>query len=153
MACQGAGGESVVRKSADDDAGAELVPASVLDAARSAFASRDRGAEVLDLVADSLLDGTGAAGPRRLVFGSDRQPTQVHVVVAPSDAAEPSRAPLSVSCAQTSFQLLEVRSGGDPASVSEIGIGRWAAGPVDHGMLIIVGMLDGRRLQTAAVRI
>lgn len=126
------------------------VPAAVRDAARHAFASRDRGAQVLHLESDSLLEPVPPSGPRRLVFGTASGP-QVHVAVL--DAGT-ERVGLEVSSDVPGFDVLEVRSGTVTAPLAAgSGPQSRTAGPVRHGLLTIVVALGDKRFQTAALRV
>lgn len=127
------------------------VPAEVRAAARHAFASRDRGAAVLDLVSDSLLDdGLVPSAPRRLVFGSTGGP-RVQVEVHPVPGGNAVR--LDVHTDEEGLQVLEVRSGGQPAAVARGAAGQTTAGPVQHGLLTVVLGIGEQRFQSAALRV
>ena len=126
------------------------VPAAVRDAARRAFASRDRGAQVLDLQSDSLLEPVPPSGPRRLGFGTAPGP-QVRVAVLDVGA---ERIRFQISSEATGLEVLEVRSGTESAPVAAgSGPRESAAGPVGHGLLTIALTLGDRRFQTAALRV
>jgi hypothetical protein len=125
------------------------VPAAVRDAARRAFASRDRGAQVLDLQTDSLLEPVPPSGPRRLVFGTAPGPA-VHVAVLDAGAG---RVQLEISSDAQGFEVLEVRAGTETAAIAPGDRERCTAGPVGHGLLTIVLSLGDKRLQTAALRV
>jgi len=125
------------------------VPAAVRDAARRAFASRDRAAQVLDLESDSLLDPAPPSGPRLLVFGAPPGP-QVHVSVLDAGAG---RVRLEISSDAPGFEVLEVRSGTEDTPLGPADGRQRAAGPVGHGLLTIVLSLGDKRFQTAALRV
>lgn len=125
------------------------VPADVRDAARRAFASRDRAAQVLDLASDSLLDPVPPTGPRRLVFGTGRGPL-VHVAVPDAGAG---RIRLEIAGDARDFEVLEVRVGTDVAAVEPSGNGSCTAGPVGHGLLTVIVAVGDARFQTAVLRV
>lgn len=144
-------GQTAAAASVPEEASISEVPAEVRDAARRAFASRDRGAQVLDLESDSLLDPVTPTAPRRLVFGTAPGP-QVHVAVVDAMAG---RVQLEISSDAPGFAVLDVRVGTESAapapSDSE---GRHVvAGPIGHGLLTMVVRLGDRRCQTAVLRV
>lgn len=125
------------------------VPSEVRDAARRAFASRDRGAQVLDLEVDSLLQPDGAADPRRLVFGAAPGP-RLEVAV---HGAGTDRVRLEVRCDAPGCDVLEVRTGSEQVPVASSGDAGWTAGPAAHGLLTVMASIGDKRFQTAAVRV
>lgn len=124
------------------------VPADVRDAARRAFANRDRGAQVLDLLSDSLLDPVPPTGPRRLVFGTVAG-AQVRVAVPEAGAG---RIRLEITSDAPGFEVLEVRSGGHDAPLDR-STPTVVAGPVGHGLLTVIAAIGDKRFQTAALRV
>lgn len=144
-----AAGQAAAAASVPEEATISEVPAAVRDAARRAFASRDRGAQVLDLDSDSLLEPVPPSGPRRLVFGATPGP-QVHVAVLDAGAG---RVRLEISSDAPGFEVLEARSGSESAPLAPGEGRRSTAGPVGHGLLTIVLTLGDKRFQTAALRV
>lgn len=125
------------------------VPAEVRDAARRAFASRDRGAQVIDLEADSLLESVSLRGPRRLAFGAAPGP-QVHVAVHDAGA---ERVRLEISSPAPDVEVLEVRSGAASIVLGPANGSTRTAGPVNHGLVTVIVALGDKRFQTAALRV
>jgi hypothetical protein len=125
------------------------VPAEVRDAARRAFASRDRAAQVLDLVGDTLLDPSPPAGARQLDFGTPPGP-QVHVAV---DDAGAGRVLLEISSQAPELTVLEVRCGDDIGELAASDGQHVHSGPIRHGLLTIVVTIGEKRFQTAALRV
>lgn len=133
-----------------EEAVIDTVPDEVREAARRAFSSRDRRADVLHLVFDSLVDREPAPGPRRLEFGSGEQAAQLRLTV--TDAPH-GQVVIEIESRTPQLQLHEVRTGAEVVELSEAGPGRWAAGPLAHGLLTVLCEVDDRRLQTAALRV
>lgn len=142
-------GQATAAAPVPEEATISEVPAAVRDAARRAFASRDRGAQVLDLETDSLLEPVPPSGPRRLVFGTAPGP-QVHVTVLDAGAG---RVRLEISSDVPGFEVLAVRSGTETAPISPADGPHQAAGPMRHGLLTVVLSLGHKRCQTAALRV
>lgn len=127
------------------------VPDHVREAARRAFAVRDRHAEVLALVTDSLVDGADDAGPRRLAFVGAGLPGQVLVTVL--EDVDAQQVSLVVECPWPDGRVEEVVCGDTPAPLAPQGPGRWVAGPVEHGLFRAGLRKDGVALHTAWVRV
>ncbi len=125
------------------------VPAEVRDAARRAFASRDRAAQVLDLAGDTLLDPSAPGGVRHLDFGVPPGP-QVHVTVTSSGA---DQVLLEISSRAAGLAVLEVRCGSESGELAASGARHVVAGPVGHGLLTVVATIGQKRFQTAALRV
>lgn len=128
------------------------VPEHVREAARRAFSVRDRHAEVLGLVTDSLVDGAaGDVGPRRLAFAGAGLPGQVLVTVL--EDVDAHRVSLVVECPWEDGRVEEVVCGDRPAALTAQAPGRWLAGPAEHGLFRAGLRKDDVALHTAWVRV
>lgn len=123
------------------------VPSAVREAAKRAFALRDRAAIVLELVSDSLLDDMAYDGPRELRFGAPAQPAAVTVRVQEREDGTL----LHLETGQA--RVLEVQLGDDVLRVQELDGGRWAAPVIGHGLLSVVVEAGQQRARTAWLRI
>jgi hypothetical protein len=131
----------------EEDQVIDDVPTAVRDAAKRAFALRDRAAVVLELVSDSLLDDAAHEGPRELRFGARDQPATVTVRV--QERAEGTLLHLETGPAQ----VLEVQLGDDVLEVQDAGSGQWTAPVRGHGLLSVVVEAGHQRARTAWLRI
>jgi hypothetical protein len=122
----------------------DTVPADVLEAAKSAFALRDRSAAVLELLSDSLLDEQRPLGPRRLQFGQD----DVRVALTVHEAGQGVRLELTAEQAE----VLEAQVGDTRVPAQATAERAWAAA-VDHGLLSVLVRTSSGRARTAWLRI
>jgi hypothetical protein len=130
----------------------DTVPDEVRAAARRAFAARDRRADVLGLLTDSLVDATPTGnGPRRLSFAGADLPGQVLLTVL--DAVEEGCATFVVECPWDDAVLDRVECDGEIAPVTLQAPGRWLAGPVRHGLMRAELRLREQVLHTAWLRV
>lgn len=131
----------------EEEAVIDVVPAAVRDAAKRAFALRDRGALVLELVSDSLLDDLTYDGPRELRFGAPDQPTRVTVRVLED---EPGML-LHLEAGQA--RVIEIQLDDGVLGVQELDGGRWTAPLTGHGLLSVVVEAGQQRARTAWLRL
>lgn len=125
----------------------DAVPAAVRDAARRAFAERDRHAEVLPLGYDSLLADAPADQPRRLMF-ADPAGASVTVTVHPASSGEA----VEVEITSLGCSLVEVKCGGTTLLAETPG--QTLLGPAPHGLFsAVLQSEDGRRLRTSWLRV
>lgn len=129
----------------------EPVPEHVRQAARRAFAARDRQAQVLALVTDSLVDGADDRGPRRLAFAGAGAPGQVDVTVL--DHTDAPQITLVIECPWRDGRVEQVECAEQRVPVAEQAPGRWVAGPVPHGLFRAALRRGDENLTTAWVRV
>ena len=122
----------------------DAVPDAVRDAARAAFALRDREAEVLELTYDSVFD-RGAVQPRALSFGAEDGAPVVELEV--TDRGE--QRDLLVRCALPEADLLAVEHMAGRTPFEEAGPGSWSAAGVPPGSCSVVLSAGGRRVRTS----
>ncbi len=128
------------------------VPDDVRAAARRAFSMRDRGAELLTLVFDSLVDEAAVpTAARRLVFARPDVPG--HLAVTVLEEAGPSQVAVVLECPWPDVALDLVESAGQSATPVPSGPGRWSAGPLPHGLFRASLTVSGTPLQTSWVRV
>jgi hypothetical protein len=128
------------------------VPDAVRQAARRAFASRDRRASVLALATDTLVDGEPeSTGPRRLSFAGLDRSGQVHVTVL--EHGEDPDVSLVVECPWETAVVEQVECAGSLAPLRALATGRWLAGPVSHGLFRARVRVGDAVLHTAWVRV
>ena len=125
----------------------DVVPDPVLDAARRAFATRDRDATLLSLVADSALEPGGSATSRRLLFsGAEGDPD----LMVELDSA--TRV-LDLRCSALAGADVTVETGAGPAVPTASGDGRWRASLGAPGLISVVLLSGGRRFRTSWTRV
>jgi len=145
-------GSSIAPLPAVEERSIDTVPDDVRTAARRAFAARDRRAEVLGLLTDTLVDGAvDGDGPRRLSFAGGDLPGLVQVTVLDADE---ERVTLVVECPWDGAALDRVECDGDVVTTPDLQApGRWIAGPVRHGLMRAALTLGDRVLHTAWLRV
>lgn len=144
-------GSSIAPLPAVEERSIDPVPDDVRAAARRAFAARDRRAEVLGLLTDTLVDGAVEDdGPRRLSFAGGELPGVLQVTVREADD---ERVTLVVESPWEGAVLDRVECDGEVATPRREAPGRWAAGPVRHGLMRAALTLGDRVLHTAWLRV
>lgn len=149
-------GRAAAALSVPEETTIDEVPTEVREAARRAFANRDRQAQVLDLVSDSLVDSAPRTGGARcLVFSSANGPA-VQLAVHELPGSDEVRLEISGNGNGNGLTVLEVRIGPHEATGVK-GVqgkaGHTTAGPLSHGLMTVVLELGDQRFQTAALRI
>jgi hypothetical protein len=131
------------------------VPAEVRDAARRAFALRDRESLLMSLAHDSSLDGAVAGKPdgsRTLVFRCPDASVEATVVVR--SATDTSDLALEVTCSPAGTEVREMQHDREdsPPPQDRHG-GRWSLEPVSPGLVSLLLVAGSLRLRTAWVRV
>lgn len=125
----------------------EAVPDEVRAAALRAFTRRDRDAELLDIVGDSVLDHPQDATPREVAFSSPARPLVVRVVVGAVTAEQ--RLTLDVTTDVDGVEVTDVDCAAGTAGVERTGTRSWRVGPVASGLVSLVLDENGHRLRTS----